>query len=133
MVQDIRLGILRGDGLSKGGPVNGGGEPCETVIERIRGKDIEYLEEVIEYLTSHKFRELNQETYVERSKMIAVPMEGDDRLVSFEEIAQYVKENMDKKLSERRRKTYDLFQSSKKDSDRKKNKRKLSPSKSSER
>ncbi|MBO5547861.1 MAG: hypothetical protein J5920_03780 [Candidatus Methanomethylophilaceae archaeon] len=106
---------------------------ARTVMGRIRGKEIEYPEEVIEYLTSHKFRELNQETYVERSKMIAVPMEGDDRLVSFEEIAQYVKENMDKKLSERRQKTYDLFQSSKKDSDRKKNKRKLSPSKSSER
>ncbi len=53
---------------------------ARTVIGRIRGKDIEYPEEVIEYLTSHEFRELNQRTYIERSRMISVPVEGDDRL-----------------------------------------------------
>lgn len=51
-----------------------------TVMKRIRGEEDSYPEETVEWLTSHEFRELNQETYIQRSRMIAVPLDGDDRL-----------------------------------------------------
>lgn len=51
-----------------------------TILGRIRGEDEDYPEKTIEWLTSHEFREANQNTYIERSRMIAVPVDGDDRL-----------------------------------------------------
>ena len=51
-----------------------------TIMGRMRGEDENYPEETIEWLTSPEFREANQSTYIERSRMIAVPTEGDDRL-----------------------------------------------------
>ena len=51
-----------------------------TIMKRIRGEDDGYPEETVEWLTSHEFRALNQQKYIQRSRMIAVPMDGDDRL-----------------------------------------------------
>ena len=53
---------------------------AKTILGRIRGEDGDYPEETIEWLTSHEFRAANQSTYIERSRMIAVPVDGDDRL-----------------------------------------------------
>ena len=53
---------------------------ARTILSRIRGEDSEYSEETIEWLTSHEFRAANQSTYIERSRMIAVPVDGDVRL-----------------------------------------------------
>jgi len=53
---------------------------ARTIMARIRGMEEDYPEETTEWLTSHEFRELNQQTYIERSRMIAVPADGDDRL-----------------------------------------------------
>lgn len=49
-------------------------------MERIRGTDVDYSEGTSQWLTSHKFRAQNQQTYIQRSRMIAVPVDGDDRL-----------------------------------------------------
>lgn len=53
---------------------------ARTILSRIRGDEDEYPEETVEWLTSHEFRIMNQNTYIERSRMIAIPIEGDDRL-----------------------------------------------------
>jgi len=53
---------------------------ARTIMGRIRGEDEDYPEGTIEWLTSHEFRANNQSTYIERSRMIAVPVDGDDRL-----------------------------------------------------
>ncbi|MBE6521810.1 MAG: hypothetical protein E7Z62_01565 [Thermoplasmata archaeon] len=52
----------------------------KTIMSKIRGEEIGYPEETIEWLTSHEFRTTNQQAYLERSRMIALPMDGDDRL-----------------------------------------------------
>jgi len=53
---------------------------ARTIMERIRGTDGDYSEETSQWLTSHEFRAQNQQTYIQRSRMIAVPVDGDDRL-----------------------------------------------------
>ena len=51
-----------------------------TIMSRIRGEELDYPEETVEWLTSHEFRAANQKAYLERSRMIALPIDGDDRL-----------------------------------------------------
>ncbi len=63
-----------------------------TIMSRIRGEDEKYPEGTIEWLTSHEFRAANQSTYIERSRMIAVPVDGDDRLQ--ESYARLVEEGL---------------------------------------
>ena len=52
----------------------------KTIMSRIRGEELDYPEETVEWLTSHEFRAANQKAYLERSRMIALPIDGDDRL-----------------------------------------------------
>ena len=64
------------------------GAPSEAVegiatalMSRIRGEgDQGYPDESIQWLTSHEFRERNQERYIERSRSIDIDPENTDRL-----------------------------------------------------
>ena len=51
-----------------------------AIFAKMRGEDREYPEEAVDWLTSHVFRACNQQTYIERSRTIAVPEDGDSRL-----------------------------------------------------
>jgi hypothetical protein len=54
---------------------------AETIMLRIRGEEPrEYSRRAVEWLTSHEYRALNQEKYVERSRSIDIDPENTDRL-----------------------------------------------------
>ena len=74
------MGQLLDRGLPEKAPAEVVEGLARTILGRIRGEDEDYPEKTIEWLTSHEFREANQNTYIERSRMIAVPVDGDDRL-----------------------------------------------------
>ena len=55
---------------------------AETVMRRIHGMDpVEYKEDTMEWLTSDEFLELNQETYIERSRSVDIDTDDDRKLI----------------------------------------------------